>query len=90
MLKLPAEQRVRYLDYFLNTISDGCALLDKDFKLTYVNKVLLERRGLPREEYISKHMLEVFPASRVHTDTKSIKKCLKQMSQWSQPSRART
>ncbi len=64
LLSLPEEKRARYLDYFLNSISDGFAILDKDLRYQYVNKTLLDRRGSSFDDYLGKHMLDVFPSLR--------------------------
>ena len=62
LLNLPIENRVKYLDYFLNTISDGFAILDKDLRYQYVNKAFLNRRENTPDDFIGKKLLDIFPS----------------------------
>ncbi len=46
-------------EVFLETISDGVYLLDKNGRFTYVNKVIQERSGIPFDKLVGMHCLDI-------------------------------
>ena len=61
---------------FIESSTDGFALYDKDLRYIAINKVVLDRLGLSREQVIGKHILEVRPYLKISERYNSFLKVL--------------
>jgi PAS domain S-box-containing protein len=57
-----AEAAKEQLEMVLSSIRDQFAVLDRDWRYTYVNRRVIETVGMPKEELLGKSIWELFPA----------------------------
>ncbi|HUV35133.1 MAG TPA: GAF domain-containing protein [Candidatus Desulfaltia sp.] len=49
------------IESFMDSATDGFCILDSELNYIDINKVILERRGLAREEIVGRNIVEVYP-----------------------------
>lgn len=65
------------LRVFMNSVSDGFSILDKDMKYLAVNNAILERTGLSEEDLVGKYLADVTKDSQKSERVEVYKKILR-------------
>ena len=58
------ERQMNIIKHFLDNLSDGFGILDKDLNYLFVNKTILKRSNATESDYIGKNILDVYPSLR--------------------------